>query len=217
MRRVTESTKIREGRGLGDGSKYKPWIKAREIAGEGTASTFPDYKHGREIQVLSQGEAYYYYLFRWRDDVLDIKEQYPLNKKETMELATSMHIKHPDVTLTTDLLIIKKDGTKEAYSIKDSRKVLKDKEVKDRIALEKSYWDIYKVKFEVLFKRDVNAIKVQNIMDVTKCYYLCDVQTKEDLVRHKIANKEIITDMDSDYICYKKLFPLLEQGSDDDE
>ena len=72
------------------------------------------------------------------------------------------------------------------------------------------------VPFKVLFKSDVNAKKVQNIMDVVKCYYISDVETEEDMIRHLIANKRIIVDMDNDYICYKKLLPLL-KGCDDDE
>lgn len=220
MRRITEKTKINEGRGKGEGSKYKPWIKAREIASQGTSSTFPDYKHGREIQLLSQGEVYYYYLFRWDDTVKDIREQFPLDLQTTIDMARSMGIEHPSngkITLTTDLLVVRTNGDKEAYSIKSSKKELKDKKVKERIYLEQSYWNEQKIPFKVLFKSEVNAIKVQNIMDVTKCYYLCDVQTDEDMIRHKIANKEIIVDMDSDYLCYKKLLPLLKEGSDDDE
>lgn len=219
MRRITEKTKIREGRGLGDHSKYKPWIKAREILSEGTSSTFPDYKHGREIQLLSQGEVYYYYLFRWDDTVDDIKEQFPLNLEDTVKITKSLHIKHPggeNTTLTTDLLVVRTNGKQEAYSIKASKKELKDKAVKERILIEKSYWEMRNVPFKVLFKSDVNAKKVQNIMDVVKCYYISDVETEEDMIRHLIANKRITVDMDNDYICYKKLLPLL-KGCDDDE
>ena len=219
MGKISEKTRINEGRGKGKYSKYKPWIKAREISSEGTSSTFADYKHGREIQTLSQGELYYYYLLRWNDEVDDIREQYPMDLQTTIDIANMYGIKHPScgkLTLTTDFLVFMIDGTKKAYSIKSSKKELSKIEIKDRILLEKTYWARQNVEFKVLFKSDVNVILVQNIMDVTKCYYLSDVQTKEDMVRYKIANKELKVDMDKDYLCYKKLVPLL-KGCDDDE
>ena len=90
MPRITEEGKLKQNRGTGTGADYIPWIRAREFNSKGTASTFADYKHGREIQVLSQGELYYYYLLRWQDDVVDIREQYPLDFEETIKIADEM-------------------------------------------------------------------------------------------------------------------------------
>lgn len=219
MRKITEKTKIREKRGTGTGSKYKPWIKAREVASEGTASTFTDYKHGREIQVLSQGELYYYYILRWNDDVEDIREQYPLDLKITLEIAKQLGIKHPkdnNTHMTTDFLITKKDGTYEAYSIKSGRKELSNIRTKEKMLIEKEYWKRLNIQFKVMYKSDINVLFVQNIMDVVKCYYLSDVHTKEDEIRYKIANKELKVRMDRKYLNYKEFYPLLEGGNDDE-
>ena len=79
MRTITDKRKVKENRGTGTGADYKPWIQAREMSSIGTKSVIQDWKHGRSIQCLSQGEARAYYLLRWRDDVLDIREQFPLN------------------------------------------------------------------------------------------------------------------------------------------
>lgn len=208
MKGITEEAKLKQKRGTGKGAKYKPWIKAREVPSKGTASTFPDYKHGREIQALSQGEVYYYYLLRWRDDVDDIREQFPLELSETVAIAKKLNFNHPkdDLTrMTTDLLVTKTDGSLEAYSVKTGPWELNERRTKEKLAIEKIYWTNRKIPFHIVYKVDVNKIAIQNIMDVVRCYYSCDIQTKQDVIRHKIANKELCVDLSKDYIDYNKL------------
>ena len=87
MSRITEKGKLRQNRGTGHHETYKPWIMAAEFNSQGTCSEIVDWKHGRSIQLLSQGEAAAYYLLRWNDDIDDIREQYPLEIKTTLLLA----------------------------------------------------------------------------------------------------------------------------------
>ena len=61
-------------------------------------------------------ELNYFYILEWLDDVIDIREQFPLlDVKKTFEIANEKGIKHPinsvDKTLnvfTTDFMITKK-------------------------------------------------------------------------------------------------------------
>ena len=76
MSTISEAGKIKKGRGCGEGANYKPWIKIREINSIGTATTVMDYKNGREVQLLSQAEMWAYYELRFREDVVDIREQF---------------------------------------------------------------------------------------------------------------------------------------------
>lgn len=213
---IHDATRIKQKRGQGTGSKYKPWIKANEISSKGTSSTFADYIHGREIQALSQGELYYYYDLRWQDDVKDIREQFPLNLNETMQLAVTFNMTHPSknnkpVTMTTDLLVTKSDGSLEAYSVKSSKADLSDRRTNEKLVIEQNYWINRKIPFKIVFKSDINVIKIQNIMDVVRYYYVSEIQTKEDVVRHLIATKQLKVDITKDYIDYKKIIYELEQ------
>ena len=125
MPRISEAGKRREGRGKGHGADYKPWIKIREFNSAGTTANVVDWKHGRTTQLLSQGEEWYYYALRWDDNVLDIREQFPLFEPEdTVRIADSFGFKHPkdrSTTMTTDMLVDYADGYQEAISIKNSR------------------------------------------------------------------------------------------------
>ena len=61
---IKNDTKINEGRGKGSGASYLPWIQTREISSVGTCSNPKDWKTGRTVELLSQGEAYYWHILR---------------------------------------------------------------------------------------------------------------------------------------------------------
>ena len=192
MPRISEEGKLRQNRGTGTGADYLPWIKAREFNSKGTASTFADYKHGREIQVLSQGELYYYYLLRWQDDVVDIREQYPLVLELTTAICKREGIRHPNngkTRMTTDFLVTKSDNTLEAYSIKNSKKDLENTRTLEKIYIEKLYWESFNVKFFIKYKEDVNFTLFQNIRDIVSCYDIKNVHNDFDVIRYKLAHK----------------------------
>ena len=199
MIRISEEGKFKEGRGKGVGADYKPWIKIREVSSQGTACTIQDYKHGREIQLLSQGEMFYYYLLRWDDDVVDIREQYPLILKETKAICDELQWIHPNngqTHMTTDMLVTFADGHLVAYSVKPDRKVLENPRVVEKLYIERLYWERRGVEFRLVFKSDVNRIRVRNIMDVVSCYDPRNIQDSFGMLRYKIAHKEISVDLD---------------------
>lgn len=208
MPKITEQGKLRQGRGTGIGGNYKPWIKIREVNSIGTASTILDYKTGREVQLLSQAEVYYYYLLRWDDTVEDIREQFPLELKKTLEIADQLGLRHPrdrNSRMTTDLLVTRKDGSLEAYSVKIDESVLNNPRTIEKLFIEKTYWESESVPFHLCYKNSVNKILVRNIMDVVSCYKLTDVQDNIGMVRHMIAHKEIVVDMESAPLNYQQL------------
>ncbi len=208
MRKIKEERKIREGRGTGTGADYKPWIKIREVNSIGTASTVMDYKTGRPVELLSQGEVYYYYILRWEDTVEDIREQFPLELDRTLEIADKLGIKHPhnrSTRMTTDLLVTRTNGTLEAYSIKADRGVLEKEREREKLFLEKSYWESKGIPFHICLKEDVNLVYVQNIMDVISCYDPSRVQDAHGMIRYLIAHKKISVDMMSSLLSYDAL------------
>ncbi len=208
MPKITEKGKLRQGRGTGTGVDYKPWIKIREVNSIGTASTVMDYKTGRPIELLSQGEVYYYYILRWDDTVEDIREQFPLELDRTLEIADKLEIKHPhnrSTRMTTDLLVTRTNGTLEAYSIKTDRSVLENERTREKLFLEKLYWESQGILFHICMKEDVNLIYVQNIMDVISCYDPSRVQDAHGMIRYLIAHKKITVDMASSPLDYETL------------
>ena len=215
MPTITEEGRLRRGRGTGEGKDYKPWIGNREVNSMGTASEVIDYKTGRQVHLLSQGEVYWYYLLRWRDDVTDIREQFPLELEMTVEISRKLGFRHPyneKTRMTTDMLITKTDGTYEAYSVKTDKSVLDNARNIEKLYIEKLYWDSLQIPFHIVYKSDVNWTLVKNIMDVTACYDDGCVYDAYSALRHKIAHKEIVVDMESRLLDYKAIIENMRNG-----
>ena len=215
MATISKDRKLREGRGTGTGEGYIPWLLNREINSIGTASEVIDYKTGRQVHLLSQGEVYWYYLLRWRDDVEDIREQFPLELNITVPISRKLGFKHPynDKTcMTTDMLITKTDGTNEAYSVKTDRSVLDNARTVEKIYIEKCYWESLNIPFHIVYKSDVNWTLVKNIMDVTACYDDSCVYDAYSALRYKIAHKEICVDMERELLDYNKIIEAIRNG-----
>jgi len=200
MSRITEKTKIKEKRGTGKGADYKPWILAREVGSIGTESVFPDWKHGRQIQCLSQGEAKAYRLLRWRDDVADIREQYPLDLDLTLAIARRIGLPHPHdrkTHMTTDFLVTydTPDGkVLKAYTVKPNISHFTDYVLKN-FAIEQAYWGVKGIHLEVIFSDKISPVFAENIKRCVRYYDLKSVQSKIDFVKFLIARKIIKVDM----------------------
>jgi len=73
------ASKRKAGKGRGTGADYESYISAAESHSEGTTAEFRDWKTGRIVTCLSQGERMFYHILRWNDDVIDIQEQKQLD------------------------------------------------------------------------------------------------------------------------------------------
>lgn len=210
--RISQKTKKLRGMGTGKGANYIPYITTSEFNSKGTTSVIKDWKTGRGVHCLSQGEALWYYILRWDDNNIDIREQYPLENKLTVEIAKENGFKHPkneSHTMTTDFLVTESDGTLHAYSVKTDRN-LSESEIQS-LCIEKLYWLSKKCKFTILFKSDVNKILSSNIRLVTEYYQPHMVFDKYSAIKHKIAIKECVVNMESKIIDNDILDKLLEE------
>lgn len=202
--RVSEKTKQNQRRGKGEGASYKPYIKTREVPSVGTGRILKDKITGRQMHLLSQAEVYAYYLLRWDDSVIDIREQYPLDLEDTLKIADHLGYKHPHdrkTSMTTDFLVTyrEEDGTKtyKAYSVKASRENLQNDRTVEIQRIEMAYWNLKGIPFEIVFKEDMNRIKVGNIEAVLDYWEATNVKTDIDMIKYLIAHKKIIVDMET--------------------
>ena len=203
---VSTKRKIKEKRGLGYGAGYKPWTKAREFNSQGTSSNLIDWKTGRQVELFSQAELWWYYALRWDDNVIDIREQYPLDLHETVRLCEEEHIRHPrdkQTHMTTDLLVTKKNGL-EAYSIKVSDREFDNERTEEKLFVEKLYWTKRGVPFHIVTKEDLDRQYILNLMDVLSCYDEKNVFDSFSKVRYLIAHKKLTVDLTKP-IDYRKL------------
>lgn len=206
---ASRKTKIKEKRGFGTGAEYKPYIKAREVPSLGTCTNIIDWKHGRIIQTLSEREAMLYYILRWDDQNVDLREQYPLDLETTNLMAEKHGIIPPfngKDNMTTDILATRKDGSLVAWSLKDKRDtVANHPRTIEKLYIEKLYWGFNKVEWHLVYKEDLNPIYADNIRLCTEFYDRNKVFDDVSLLKHMIAVKKISVDMKSSPILFGRL------------
>lgn len=160
---------LSDGRGMGEGKDYKPWILVQDFSSQGTVSRVSGYKSGRVHHFLSQNELYYFYILEWSDSVLDIREQYPLHDVNlAMKLAKEAGIKYPydrksgfPYVLTCDFMITTKDGLK-ARTIKHSQE-LEDKRTLEKLEVERRYWGSLGIDWAIVTENEISVKKAKFI------------------------------------------------------
>ena len=120
----------KEGRGRGCGSEYKPWLEITEISSSGVSHRPFSSKTQRTHHLLSNVELGFFLMLDWASDVLDIREQFPLPRSVTRQVAAELGIQHPfypgthvETVMTIDFLVTRmKNGVEvlEAYDAKRS-------------------------------------------------------------------------------------------------
>jgi hypothetical protein len=179
-RNLTEdmiAKRIKEGRGLGEGAEYKPWIYIRDITSQGVSGEIYGWKTGRTHQVLSNNERDYLNVLEWSRIITDIREQYPLldenrTYNETVQIAESLGIKYAIVpytgtysVLTTDFLITAyKDGQKQIFArtVKQT-KDLANERVIEKLDIERLYWKNRGIDWKIVTEKEINHVLAQNV------------------------------------------------------
>lgn len=217
--KISDKTKRKQKRGEGTGANYSPWIQVREMTRDlGIRSLVIDWKTGRQVHLLSLNEVHWYYITRWRDDVIDIREQFPLDKEKTDWIADHLHVQEPAGVMTTDMLVtyLDENGIKKekAYSVKNSYKDvfgdISDPKVLRRVELlriEMAYWRLKNIDYEIIFgDRQINKIFAENIAIVIDMYNADKVMNRQDFLCYLIAHKYLkIETMETQPLDFVKL------------
>lgn len=118
-----------EKRGSGTFENYKPWLDVQDVSSLGRERRVYGHKSNRIHHLLSDVEWNLFLLLEWRDDIIDIREQFPLDRERTLRIADAANIKHPRypgtqvlTVMTADFVVTRmsKDGNQylEAYNTK---------------------------------------------------------------------------------------------------
>ncbi|WP_160394748.1 TnsA endonuclease N-terminal domain-containing protein [Paenibacillus sp. MMS18-CY102] len=174
-RRITEATMaqlVKEGRGQGRGQDYKPWLTVRDVPSRGLSTRDKGWTTGRVHHVLSNLELEYLYTLDWNADVTDIREQYPLQIDETLDIAKRLGIKHPFVNkyneyavMTTDFLVdsvFNDSPVLLARSIKTESDLL-SKRTLEKIMIEQLYWKERGIDFKVVTEKQIQRNLAWNV------------------------------------------------------
>lgn len=164
---------IKEGRGKGNGANYKPWHTVADVPSLGRVHRPYGNKARRQHHLLSDNEYFAFLLFEWDDDIIDIREQYPLlDRRETMEIAARCRIRHPVDpqsgalwVMTTDFLLTIRTQTGTdliARSVKQSED-LANKRTLEKLEIERRVWERRQVGWKILTEKQLKSQFTSNL------------------------------------------------------
>ena len=111
--------------------------------------------------------------------------------------------------MTSDFYVTYKDGKEKVFSVKPSRNVLNKKRAKEKLAVEKVYWEKFRhVPFEIVYKDEMNIVFAENIRMVCMFYDLSSVFDEMSMLKHYIATKKIQVYMESEPLDFQYLLEI---------
>lgn len=160
---------ISERRGQGVGFEYTPWILVQDFASKGMASRVKGTKSGRIHHLMSNLETSLFYLLDWSDDVLDIREQYPLlDLRQAIEIAETAQIRYPydpkssfPYVMTSDFYVETTTGH-VVIAVKPTSE-LENPRVREKLEIERRYWGNQNIRWRIITENEINRTKAKNI------------------------------------------------------
>lgn len=186
-KKLTYERKLSEGRGVGRGKEYKPWITIQDFPSNGRVSRIKGLKTQRQHEFLSDLERNYFYYLEASINVIDIREQFPLLPlEETLLIAKEIGIKHPidpqtkePIVMTTDFLITIKT---EEGEVKELARTLKykdellEKRIVEKFELERLYFENRGINWGIVTNEEIDKQLAQNLADTHAYYDLAEIE-----------------------------------------
>ena len=104
---------IAQGFGAGEGEQYRPWLRIQDVSSNGRSRKVQGTKVNRIHHLLSDFEYFYLLLLEFSEQVVDIREHFPLFPTvDAQQIAANLDITYPrypstliPFVMTTDFLI----------------------------------------------------------------------------------------------------------------
>ncbi|ENM3753961.1 TnsA endonuclease N-terminal domain-containing protein [Vibrio cholerae] len=160
---------LREGRGSGHGSDYKPWLTVRDLSSQGRLHRVFGHKSQRTHHLLSDLELAVFLLLEWSRSTVDIREQFPLRLEDTKALALESGIDHPSVrgvlqVMSSDFLVNTTDTCQPKFALQAKyAEALSDARTIEKLELERRYWLQKGVPWWLITEKDIPSVVTQNI------------------------------------------------------
>ncbi|EZP52705.1 TnsA endonuclease N-terminal domain-containing protein [Sphingomonas sp. RIT328] len=173
------------GRGMGCGPDYLPWVKIHDFSSMGRAKRRLGQKSGRVIHLMSDGEEDVFLALDASRDVLDIREQYPLARTQTIMIAERLGVPHPradgvDIVMTTDFLVDLKGGRQKAIAVKTEND-LERRRVREKLDIERLYWTARGIPWHLITKVEVDNAARLNRQEVAEWHSVKDLTTPAEV------------------------------------
>lgn len=160
---------LKEGRGSGNHREYKPWLTVRDVPSQGRSHRIFSIKSQRIHHLLSDLEAAVFLLLDWNQDVLEIREQFPLERETTFDIAERIGAVHPkekslNLYMSSDFLVDTTDPELPKYALQAKYlNKLNDQRTNEKLEIERRYWLEKEIPWFVVTEEEVPKTVLTNI------------------------------------------------------
>ncbi|MGK7930873.1 MAG: TnsA endonuclease N-terminal domain-containing protein [Microcystaceae cyanobacterium] len=170
----------KEGRGEGTGKNYKPWLTIQDVPSDGQSSRIKGWKTNRIHHLMSRNEKKLFNFYEWIDEVVDIREQFPLlDSNLSLKIAEELGIKHHKknnlvYVPTTDLRVTLKQGNQMVevgLNMKPSDQLDKERTM-EKFRIERLYYQVKGIQWYLITEEELPFILTSNIDNLRGNYRL---------------------------------------------
>ncbi len=158
---------------MGRLAEYRPWLNIQDVPSKGLSTRIRGWKTERVHHFLSMLELLYFYVLEWSQDVVDIREQFPLLPlEETLAIAESCGIRHPTdpktkypIVMTTDFVnTVRRAATDfdEPRTVKYKSDLLTPRTL-EKLEIERRYWKTRKITLKIVTEDSIPVVLSKNI------------------------------------------------------
>ncbi|UWZ85148.1 TnsA endonuclease C-terminal domain-containing protein [Occallatibacter riparius] len=176
------------GRGKGKHAEYDPWVHTTDFAAISTCSQITNWKDSRRSHILSFSERKNFLCYDFADVITDIREQYPLELEETIEIAQYLKVPHPRLdgelmVMTVDFYIELNGITYIARDFKLSKHLCK-KRVLVKLEIVRRYFALRNIDYGIVTELDIPEVCWWNVnwlhprRDIDSLYPLTPAQVQ---------------------------------------
>jgi len=161
--------RIKEGRGSGFGTDYSPWVRVDEVPSLGRSRQVYSHLTKRIHHLLSDLEFAVFLLLDNNPFVTDIREQFPLIRDDTRDIAWENNLPHPanngvDAVMSSDFLVDSRDKSVPKFVLQakytDS---LDDARTVEKLEIERRYWKQKELPWYLVTEREIDPVAKTNI------------------------------------------------------
>jgi hypothetical protein len=189
------ASRIKKGRGQGQSKSYKPWLYVQDVPSDGRSHRVYSHKTGRVHHLLSDLELAAFLTFDWQPQTIDIREQFPIRRDESREIAEHSEIKHPNVrgidqVMSSDFLIDTNNVLAPQFVVQvKSLSMMNDLRTMEKLELERRYWDSKQIPWVIFTENEIDPVMKQNME------WLFPVKTDEEIDQQLLIQLPIFAAM----------------------
>lgn len=168
---------IANGFGAGAGVGYMPWLRVQDVPSTGRSWKIQGVKIERMHHLLSDLERAYLLVLEFSENVVDIREQYPLLPIESPQaIARAIGVRYPrymktnvPLVMTTDFLLTVKQPNGDFKSVARTIKYQKDLVGEDalrtlqKLEVERRFWMSQGVGWSIVTEEDFTPDLIKNL------------------------------------------------------